>query len=67
VTVAVFRDTIIGAQCAIKVQASVCLGHYAHMADQKHMGALDGLIIWCLSKHLLFKFFFQSKRAGDAV
>jgi len=42
VTAAVFRDTIRGAQCAIKAQASVCLGHYAHRAGQRHMGVPQG-------------------------
>jgi len=60
VTATLFRDAIIGAQCAIKAQASVGLGHYAHRSMQRHSDAPDGVIIWRLYKHLFFLFVFSA-------
>ena len=65
VTAAVFGGTIIGAQYVNKAQASVCLGHYAHKADQRHIGAPVGCNNFTPFQDSTFKFFWPW-RASDA-
>lgn len=65
VTAPAFGGTIIGAQYVHKAQASVCLRHYAHKADQRYMGAPVGFNNFTPFQDSIFKFFWPW-RASDA-